>query len=72
MINLRKPTHALTFLGTQNGGDHDLEIRGEILARTSDTVTVKVTRVKGGGTGRRYPHLDGTKIVLPLVCSVLF
>lgn len=72
MITLRKPTHVLSYVGTQNGGDHDLEIRGVIVKRASDVTTVKVTKVKGGMTGLEYPHLNGCVIELPTMVCHLF
>lgn len=71
-ITLRKPTHALSYVGTQNGGDHDLEIRGEIVRRNDTLVTIKVTRVKGAITGMYYPHLNGRTIDLPSIICHLF
>lgn len=69
MVTLAKPSHVLAYVGTQCGGDHDLEIRGELIKRASDVTTLRVTRVKGGMTGLDYPHLTGVKIELPtLVC----
>jgi len=67
MISLRKPTHALAYVGTQNGGDHDLAIRGEIVGRDSALVKIRVTRVTGGMTGQTYPHLNGQVVDLPLI-----
>lgn len=66
-VTLRKASHVLAYVGTQNGGDHDLEIRGEIVRRDSALITVRVTRVKGGMTGLDYPHLTGCKIELPVI-----
>ena len=72
MITLRKPTHVLSYAGTVNGGDHDLEIRGQIVARDSAMVKIRVTKVKGGMTGLEYPHLNGSVIELPLIICHLF
>lgn len=71
-VSLRKPTHVLAYMGTQNGGDHDLEIRGVIVGRSSTVVKIIVTRVKGGMTGLLYGHLNGTKIEIPLIVAHLF
>lgn len=72
MITLAKATHALAYVGTQNGGDHDLEVRGEIVGRTSSLVKIKVTRVKGA-SGRDYtPHLVGHVVELPEIICHLF
>lgn len=71
-VTLRKPTHVLAYLGTQLGGDHDLEVRGEIVKRAHDVTHVRVTTVKGGATGRLYPHLNGQVVELPTLACLWF
>lgn len=71
-VSLRKPSHATVFLGTQNGGDHDLKITGSVVHRGAQTIKIKVDRVTGA-SGRDYtPTLKGSKIELPLATACLF
>lgn len=71
-VRLAKPTHVLAYVGTQMGGDHDLEIRGEIVGRGPALVRVRVSKVRGGMTGLDYPHLSGSVIDLPSIVCHLF
>lgn len=70
-VSLAKPRHAMAFIGTQNGGDHDLSVWGTIVRRDSVLVTIKVTAVRGA-SGRDYtPHLAGSIITIPEAITYL-
>lgn len=80
----RAPTHVVAYLGeprpqlpAPGPGEvrvtslSDLEIRGEVVSVTDSHVELRVTRVKGLGSGREYGHLTGEVITLPRADSVI-
>lgn len=70
-VSMIKPQHAMAFIGTQNGGDHDLAVWGKIVRRDSVLVTIKVTTIRGA-SGRDYtPHLAGSIISIPEAITYL-
>lgn len=85
MITLRKPTHAIAYLGdphvtavvdgkaVHHPSANQVEVRGVIVGRNGQAVKIRVTSVRGIASGIDYSrHLKGAEIVVPANSAALF